>query len=452
MSGLVYTQNMATKDYPDILGYITNGARASLSGVQAALAVSPRAALPGRPFHALLLAQNTTDRSLELRAVLSLPAKDARKQKGRFAAAKEQVDFRLKPGEAGYLMLPIMCHRETAPGDGYKLGLAVNVRPGSKGQTIRAENGGSPLQPDTLNDKRRTALEQLRALEFSASKRFGLRDELEVSFSVAPPAKGAENTAPQGGWFSLWNLAEDGSAQLLLERYAAVLQDHVFPKIKKQQMFEALRQATEARFQAAGYPLKPLEAVYIAKLLALVVHMADPGEDQFDYLGSQAFNVAVLLKRDLPESIGLPHWFEGLVRGIAHQEQVAAHPAAYITGKLYDALLLDTIPFAFNMVRTITGEDMGTEEEMRQYAHNFVRSLNTTGRMDFAHTYLPLVMGGAIVFDRVIEPGEKLDETLRGMSDVLAMRDPEWTEDNDLVFLLTRDLVNRSLRLFGFQI
>ena len=38
------------------------------------------------------------------------------------------------------------------------------------------------------------------------------------------------------------------------------------------------------------------------------------------------------------------------------------------------------------------------------------------------------------------------------MSDVLLERDSEWTEDNDLVFLLAKELVNRSLRLFGFQI
>ncbi len=443
---------MIAKDYPDILGYLTNGARASLNSVQVALAVAPRVVLAGQPFHVLLLVQNVTDQPLDMRAAVTLPARDLRKQKSRFAAAREQVDFRVRPGEVGYLMLPILCHAETAPGDGYKLGVTVTTRPAKKGQVVRPENGGTPVNVETLSEKRRAALDKLRPLEFSATKKFGLREELEVSFRVAVPAKALEKSAPQGGWFSLWNLAEDASLSVLLERYAAVLQEQVFPKIKKQQVFAALCSATEARFESAGYALKPLEAIYIAKLLALVVHMADPGEDQLDYLGSQAFNVAVLFKHDLPVDLRLSRWFEGLVRGIAHNEQVAFSPAAYISSKLYDALLLDTIPFAFRMIQTVTGEDMGSEEETRQYARNLVRSLNTLGSMDFAHAYLPLVMGGAIVFDRVVLPGEKLDENLRAMSDVLAMRDAEWTEANDLVFLMTRELVNRSLRLFGYLI
>jgi hypothetical protein len=61
-------------------------------------------------------------------------------------------------------------------------------------------------------------------------------------------------------------------------------------------------------------------------------------------------------------------------------------------------------------------------------------------------------MGGIVVYDRVILPGETLEDSLRDMSGVLEKRDAEWEEANDLIFLLTRELVNRSLRLFGFQI
>jgi hypothetical protein len=104
------------------------------------------------------------------------------------------------------------------------------------------------------------------------------------------------------------------------------------------------------------------------------------------------------------------------------------------------------------MIAKTTGEDMGTDEEIASYSDNFIRLLGTAGGVDFGHVYLPLIMGGAIVFDRVIAPGEMLEDTLRGMGQVLLDRDVEWTEDNDLVFLMTKDLVNRSLRIFGFQV
>ena len=148
----------------------------------------------------------------------------------------------------------------------------------------------------------------------------------------------------------------------------------------------------------------------------------------------------------------LPRWFEALVRAIADDEQVAANPVRFIGGQAYDALLRDALPFAFAIVAKTTGEDMGTDREIADYSDNFISLLGTAGGMDFGHVYLPLIMGGAIVFDRVIAPEEVLEDTLRGMSEVLLTRDAEWTEDNDLVFLMTKDLVNRSLRLFGFQI
>ena len=204
------------------------------------------------------------------------------------------------------------------------------------------------------------------------------------------------------------------------------------------------------RFKAAGYPLDPLEAAYITKMLALVILMATPGHDQYDYLGSQQFNVTVLFKHPLPSEIKLPRWFDGLIRAIAYNEQVADNPIPLICGKLYDALLQDTLPFAFATISKTTGEDMGTDEEIRQYNESYRKLMQ--GGMDFGHAYLPLVLGGIIVFDRVIARGELLEDTLRGMSDVLLARETEWTEDNDLVFLLAKELVNRSLRLFGFQI
>ncbi|MBZ0302164.1 MAG: hypothetical protein K8J31_20615 [Anaerolineae bacterium] len=443
---------MADYDYPNILGYITGGPLVRLGGVDLALAISPAPVRSGRPFHALLLAQNATDGPVDLRVTLNLPARDGRKQKGRFVSVKEPVNIPLRPGEVGYLMVPVMCQPDTAIGEGYKLGAALHIRPTNKANLVRSEGGGSPLDPASLPDRQRAMLDKLHQLEFAVVKRFGLHDELEATFNVVQGVPQPAEAAAKGGWFSLWNLAEAASNALLLARYRAPLEDRIFPKIKKQLVLDPLRQTTEARFRAAGYPLKPLEALLIAKLLAVVVHMADPGDDQFDFLGSQAFNVAVRFKHDLPPDVVLPHWFEGLLRAIAQDEQIITHPVAYLCARLYDSLLQDTIPYAFGMIRTITGEDLGSDAEIEQYTENFVKLLNEPKGMDFAHSYLPLIMSGAIVFDRVIAPDEHLDESLRGMSEVLAMRDAEWTEDNDLVFLMTKELVNRSLRLFGFQI
>lgn len=438
-------------DYSDVLGYITKGARLTLNGVQMALAVNPRVVRAGMPFYALLLAQNTLNAPVELSVTLSLPARDIRRPTGYFAAPKEPTVVRLRPAEAGYLLMPVVCHPDTPAGDNHKLGMGVTVKPTPKAQPLRPESGGSPVDLKQLNQKRRAALEKLREFEYSIAKR-RLRDELEATFKVIQGLRQQGERSSKGGWFSLWNMAEDASPSLLLKFYGEALRRQVLPQIKKSVMFEPLRKATEERFREAGYPLKPLEAIYIAKLLTLIVHMADPGDDTFDHLGSHNFNVASLLNGDVPDDVRLPRWFEGLVRGIAFNEQILANVPAFISTRLYDALVRDAVPFAFQSIQMVTGEDLGSEEEIRDYTDRLIKLLHEPNGMDFAHTYLPLVMGGAIVFDRVVVPDEKLEDTLRGMSEVLAMRDAEWSDENDLVFLMMKDLVNRSLRLFGFQI
>jgi hypothetical protein len=437
--------------YPDILGYITSGTRTTVNRVQVALAVVPSTVRAGRPFQAILLAQNTTSVPVDLEATLSLPPRDANKQKGRLTAVKDALQVRLRPGEVGYLLLPIRSHPQLAPGTDYKLGAAVTARPLSKPDSVRDEAGGAPLIPDQMGEKQRANLDKLRQLEFSASRRFGLGDVLEASFKVISSTP--QTTAPPApGWHSLWSLSEDGTLAQLWQRYGTVIEEHVFPRLKKDQMYPPLSAATSQHFRAAGYPLKPQEALFITKLLTLVVHMTDPGEDNRDPLGSQRFNMRALFKHELPEKPPVPRWFEGLLRAIAHNEQAITRPAALICDQLYDQLVGDTLPFAFDIIHSATGEDLGTPEEIEAYTENYARLLNQPDGMDFGHVYLPLVMGGVIVFDRVIAPDEKLEDSLREMSTVLQERDPEWTEDNDLVFLLTKELVNRSLRLFGFQI
>ncbi len=430
--------------YPDIFDFVTAGTRTQVNHVDVALAIAPPVVRAGRPFQALLLAQNTSDAHVDLNAVLNLPGR-----KSRFVAAAETLDYRLRPGEAGYFSLPIKSHPETAPDNNYKLGVAVTARPLTNPTPVRATGEGPALT--SLSQQRQTTIAKLRQLKWSTSKRFGLRDALEVSFQVGPAQSSATSTI-KPGWQSLWNLAADGTPRMLLDHYADLLQQRVFPRLKKDAMFVPLMQATAERFKKAGYPLKPEEILLISKLLTLVVHMSDPGEDNIDYLGSQEFNVRVLFNHDLPPTVRFPRWFDVLLREIAANEQVATRPAQIVSDKAYTALVRDTLPFAFAMIAKVTGEDLGTEAEIASYSDSFIAQLDKTDGMDFGRVYLPLIMGGAIVFDRVIAPEEVLEDTLRGMSQVLADRDAEWTEANDLVFLMTKDLINRSLRLFGFQI
>ena len=134
---------MGAYDYPDTLGYITGGPHASFNGIQAALAVSPRTVRTGHIFHALLLAQNNTGAAVELNAALSLPGSILRRQTGRFEASDSQ-QVRLRPGETGYLLMPVTCQPDAATGDNYRLGVSVNARPLTQPFPVRTDSESRP--------------------------------------------------------------------------------------------------------------------------------------------------------------------------------------------------------------------------------------------------------------------------------------------------------------------
>jgi hypothetical protein len=442
-----------TTNYPDILGYITGGERCNIHVVQLALAVRPRVVRAGRPFETILLVQNASDVDVDVTASLTLPEVDAKKQKGRFLSKKNRLLVGIRPAEVGYVVLPMSCLPDTAVSDSYKIEMEINVKPLKKPSRIRAIEGSGEVVLDYLRDEPREKVEELKKLTFSSAKRFGLRDVLEASFSVMPGRMG-QMVDFQPGWVNLWHMTDYVDERLVLEKYGALLTHSILPRLKKDFVLDALIETTNRRFSEAGYPLKPLESLYIAKLLTLILEMAEPVEETFDYLGYPVFNVAQTVKNGFtPGGPRFPHWCSSLLEIIAKDEKKAnADLVEVVTETLYDDLLRDAIPHAFRMIKTITGEDLGTEAEVQDYTDNTIKILDEKSGMDFTHVYMPLVIGGVIIFDRVISGVEEVSDSLRGMHEVLSERESEVDENNDLVFMITKQMVNRSLQRFGFQI
>jgi hypothetical protein len=445
--------NQPPVNYPDLLGYITGSARANINVVQLALAVRPRVVRAGRPFEAILLVQNASDVNVDVTATLSLPEQDAKKQKDRFLTKNNRLLVGIRPAEVGYVVLPLSCLPDTAVSEDYKIGMEVTVKPLKKPNRIRLTEGGGEVVLEHLHDDIKLKLDDLKKLNFSTSKRFALRDVIEASFGVMPGRLG-QIVDLQPGWVSLWTRRDYVDKRHLSEQFAPAMLEKVLPRMKKAVVFEPLLQATRERFDAAGYPLEPLEALFITKMLTFILEMAMPEEQSVDYLGNSHYNVALALKKGEDEP-SLPRWANGLLHAIAQDEKHADTPEALIAGSLYDELVLDAIPHAFAMIKTITGEDMGDTAEIEEYSNYVVRRLvdqESSNRMDFTHAYMPLIISGVIVYDRVLQSGEDVSESLRGMHDVLVTRESEMDDNNDIVFKLTREMVNRSLQKFGFRI
>lgn len=446
-------------NYPDVLGHVTGGQRYNLGVVQVAMALRPRVVRAGRPFEVVLLVQNASDVDVDLTATLHLPDVDAAKKKGRFVTKAQRLVVGLQPAEVGYVVLPLSCLPDTAVGSDYHVGVEVKAAPLVKGNTkprpVRQPKGGGFFDVAHLAEESRGRLEELKQLAFSAVKHSRLTNSLQAQFSVMSGKLG-EVADLKPGWVSLWTLKDQQDDRLLLVKYRTQLTDQVFPKLKRARLFKPLLDAMSTRFEKAGYALRPVEALLIAKLLTLILEYAAPSDINVGAVTAGEFNIVTLLSTERladERPILLPRWCRSFLRVLAKEPKAAEFPVEAITRLVLPDLLRDAMLHAFRLIEQNTGEDLGTEDEMAEYGENLIAMMEgkTAEKMDFTHAYIPLVLGGLVLFDGVIMPGEKLDQLVQETKMMVEARENEHTEENDLVFRVANRLVDRAIMKYGYR-
>lgn len=441
-------------NYPDILGYITGGERYNLNVVQLALGVRPRVVRAGRPFEAILLVQNASNVNVDVGVQLELPERDARKQKGMFTAHNNRLVVGLRPAEVGYIKLPVASQPDTAVDNDYSLGMQVKVKPLAKPERVRSTQGGGPIPFENLPEQAQITFDELKKLMFSTEKRFALRDALTASFSVMPGRLG-QIANLQPGWVNLWSMSDHIDQDVLIQRYSHAILNRVLPQLRPRAVLDLLREETMRRFAEAGFELYPSEAAYIGHLLAHILAMAAPQENTIGNLSNPVFNVQLGLQHymdsEYTEPVEFPRWFEGFLRIIARNEELMNVAPKVISKMLYIDLLRDAIPYAFMILRTVTGEDIGSDAEIEQHRQQIIDYLSGDTRLDFTHTYMPLVLGGIANSSQTVWPGEDGENLLRELEDALQERTLDLANEDLVVSNMAKDLVNRSARQFGFQ-
>jgi hypothetical protein len=359
----------------------------------------------------------------------------------------------LRPAEVGYIKLPVACAAATAPHDGYKLGMAVQVKPLAKPQRIRQTNGGGPV--NALNEAVQAEMEELGKLHFSTDKQFGLSDMLEVPFGVMSGRVG-HDVDPHPGWVSLWTMSDYDDPAGMFQSYAKLLAEHVLPKLTPEHMLEPLRQATLSNFEKAGYALKPAEALFIAKMLARVLQLADPVHDLGDYRADHVYNVLQTIHTHLGDGaeadgpVELPYWCQAMLRAIADNREAARHPVNIISQRLYHDLLRDAVPLAIQLIENEVGTTLGSSEDAQNYTEQLIHQLNQSAGLAFDYVYMPLVMGGLICGSRVVIQREHLDDSIRGLQSALEVRRAEQNEANTPVFEMAGQILDRYSQQFNF--
>jgi hypothetical protein len=442
-------------NYPDILGLITGGDRLNVSVVQAALAVRPQPARSGRAFETVLLLQNAANLPAEVIVSLLLPDQDAKRQKGRFGAKMTKLSIILAPAEVGYVSLPAACHPETAPG-AYKIGVELDVKVQGKPARVRAQTGGGTVDPATMPETALKQIEALKKMAFGITKRMG-RNIIDVPLEVT---LGKPEPMPElkPGWVSVCKLTDYRDDRLLLHAYGETLQVQSLPSFKRANIYKPLVETTQIRFGTAGFPLKEPEAHAIAKLMTIILEFAAPKMTGHGYTNAGVYGVTPLLERDpltLDRAMMLPHWTRAMLKAIARDERVASHPVQAATRLVYDELLRDSIEYAFELVETATGENLGSPEEMEHYADRVIELLKSgqgDSGLDFNRVYLPLIMGGIIVNDQMLTEKEDPAELLKGISHALEARLQTDPNADPTIVDMTGLLLERTGQKYGYRL
>lgn len=447
-----------TANYPDIFGFITDIERRNEGVIQVGVAVRPQQVQAGRPFEVIALIQNTVDSEVEVVVSLELPGKDVAGKKDKFSAVKDRLAVLLAPSEVGYVSLPVVAKPDAAVGGEYSICVSVSAKAKEKKpRRIREDKGGGRFNPERVPSKIRKHLDVLQKLTFSSETRGGFLKGggIQATFSLV---KGGATENPSNlkpGWVSLWTLGTQSDAEPLLDKYGEMLRVKILPALKHQHLVQPLQEKTTERFKDAGYPLTDVEASTIARLLALILECAIAGElvaQTGQFAGTYNVMSIVNTKR-LPgedhERV-LPRWTIALLQAIAKDERVAGvPPSRSVPHFAYDTLLYDAIVFGLQLVEHRSGEELGTAEEMAEYAGQTMRRIVKDGGLGFGDVFLPLVLAGILVTDLMLLKDERVNDVLRTLIPIFDRRSDEENTETAFIFDLGRDLLDKTLRQYG---
>ena len=440
-------------NYPDVLRYITDEPPYATGVVEVSLALRPRIVRAGRPFEAIVLLQNMSESAIDVKVALQIPDKDAQGKKDRFLAKNANLVVELGEAEVGYVKLPMTTLPDTAIGNEYSIGIDISTsKPSDKPVRVRDGDSENLLNPTTLPEDMQNEIAELKKLKFSAQKRRKLRgNTIEAQFSVLAGKVGSVlNLEP--GWQSLWTLKDQNDEDLLISKFRNLIRDKTLPRLRRQLFYEPLRNTIEKRFEDAGYPLMNIEADAMARLLTLVIEYGNATRTNQVALEAGHLHIEPRLKEKrmaIEEVHPLPRWASTFLRAVAQDERIAAVPERAIPAFCFDDLLYDAMKYSFQEIEKVTGENLGTEEETDAYIDLVVQKLSSKGKMDISYAYMPLLMGGIVAFDKILLKDERLADVLGQFNFLLDDRKGEKTEDNALVFAMTQQIMEQTLRQYG---
>lgn len=392
-----------SSEYPDILGDLVEARnRSEVNGVHYVTTLSPSTIAPGETTHLRFWLQSCWDVPVEVAIAVTLPAQPA----PTFSIIQKRTDVPLEPAEVGEVAIPIACAADTHPAT-YTVLVRVGAKPKERGLFVRSRENQGHLEDSVLSFTTGMGLAASMGLGFKAHTRSEQSHPLHVS---GVPQRGpSPNLIPT--YLSHWTVDQlpiQGRARKLVNDQRL----YILPRLSRQALFVAFLEESQARFKDVQLSLQMGEAIFLAKILTYTVEYFLRLPDGQDGILVPAYSLA--FRYDLPTN----------------------DPVFLVVRADYARIARLACSLSFGMLRQRQRRDIWNLEEQMAVTDLVADRVERGGSLQVEFLYLPLLLGGLMVADRVKLGSEDLAQSLDLLAKARQQRAGELAQNPDLVELL----------------
>ncbi len=389
--------------FPDIMGeYLSEEERFETDNIQFGGHFEPAAVAPGGMTSLYLFLQNTLDAPIKVGIQIDVP-----KTSGLFRGGKPILEvgesiirFEMGPGEAGLLTLPASTTRHAKSGQ-YELGFTLQAEAQEDGERIRPTSSRSQFDIKLIDDP--VGLD----LAASLGTTYTAEEVQKASFTIKVEGDAQEPSSAQAlehGYQVIWEKAQLDflvHAQHEVKLRQAKLKE----ELMTEPLYIAMYSESVNRFADMGIGLRIGEAILIAKILTFTCEL---------FLTS-------------PKRMGgllIPIWERAVDGGIDTTD-----PFQVIRWAGYTHILKLGIATSFGLIAQTIGQQPWSLEERQAVSHHLVDNIEIGEPTEFDFIYLPLMLGGALVSNKLQMDGEDLQHTAALVYKAYKSRDEIFSDD-----------------------
>jgi hypothetical protein len=404
-------------EYPDVMNDIIDARqRYESGGVQYLSRWSAPAVSAGDTAQLTLVLQSVMDVPVRVALQLALPeprGKLRRLPQPLFRIFQPNIQLTLADGEVAQLVIPVYVQPHV-PGGEYEFTMHVRSESEQQGARVRSERGEDRLGDLKIHHPQGLGITQIAPCGFVAEKAERQRLALTVreGEELDEAAKQPEDVDLRPQFQSLWT-REDLDLIAPARREVNERRTFAVPELTTVALYLPFMKESQATFADCGVQLHISEAVFVTKILTHTV----------TYM------------------MGNAEWQDCLLVPIYAYAQANEQPtndALWLVTQLgYMHVVELAIALSFSLVEEMLQREPWDLTEQGVLRNFIVECLNQGAELPVEFLYLPLILGGIAVADKVVLKGETVSDSLRLLGGAKAERsdlfaDPDLHELNEV--------------------